>query len=108
MTFSTYSQDQLTALVRTVPGVTAIYSPHPVIARTAKVVLSAVIDSPATAEHLHVTDSPVGVAVRVVIGVSRERAAGDVCRSVYDEIAGNITATGQIIDKITVKVGRIS
>lgn len=108
MTINADYTDEIAALVGNVPGVTALYSAEPVIAHAAKAALAAVIDSPVTPHRLEVDAGPAGVSVTVHIGVSRQQSAADVCRAVHDEIAANITATGERIDTISVKVGRIS
>jgi len=99
--------DEIAALVGTVPGVMAIYTAQPVVAQTVKATVSALIGEPATAQRIHVADTPEGVDVSLHIGVAATDAAADVCRSVYDAVEANLTAAGQEIMRISIKVGRI-
>jgi len=100
--------DTLAELVGTIPGVMTLYSPEPVIARAAKVALATVLRSPATTDRIQVTDGPAGVHVSVHLGVSRTQSAAAVCRDVYEHISSAIRADGQDVDRIVVKVGRVS
>lgn len=99
--------EELAALVGRVPGVMSIYSNEPVVAQAVKATVEAVMEQPAHAERIAVTDSPEGVDVSLHIGVGTVEPASAVVRAVYDEISANLTASGQVIKSIRIKVGHI-
>ena len=98
--------DELTTLIRSTPGVTAIYAPvlgipH-LIGRTADA-------ANGRAPGAVVTTAADGISVSISIGVERDLAAQTTCRHVYDTVANYLTSHAALVPtEVRVSVASIS
>ncbi|MDF2443147.1 MAG: hypothetical protein JWR01_1350 [Subtercola sp.] len=100
----------LTETVRSVPGVTAVYSSAPVVVATVSKVTQLVTRGSVAPDLVAVSEVEGELVVAVTIGVSEGAPATQVCRDVHDAIAEQLApALADPLQplNIAVKVARI-
>ena len=86
--------DELSAVVRSLPGVSTIYSSAPVHATVATHLAKVVVRERPGEPSVLVAAGERGTTVTVTIGVSDVEPATDVCRRVHDAILDHVVARG--------------
>lgn len=105
--------EQLTDLVRAVPGVIDVYSAEPALAKVVNAVVGMVSDDAGRTDRVRVSADDGGTAVAILLAVDEEASAADVCRRVHDAVEGYLTELASSSDSptavasISVTVGRI-
>lgn len=99
---------QLDTLIRTVPGVTALYSAAPVPEQALGTVRRLLPGNPGTTACTWITTTDRGMSIHIHIGVHEKSPAPTICRDVYAAVELFLRATPQLVPvSVQVKVGRI-
>lgn len=99
---------ELTQMLRTVPGVTAVYATKPVLAKVVSAVVEAVKNEPAGAHLVSVTATDDGLDIAAYIGVTDEEPAPTVCLRAHDAIRAFVAENADVpAAAVEVKIGRV-
>lgn len=110
MTFTTTDSlaTQLDTLIKTVPGVMALYSAAPVPEQTVVTIRRLLPRHPAETPRTWVTTTSWEMSIHIQIGVHEKSSAPEICRNVYTAVDNFLRATPQLVPfSVQVKVGRI-
>lgn len=98
----------LTSLVRAVPGVTTVYAAAPLPSVMATTIIAAATHRPPPADLVSVSARGDSAEILVVIGVTDDEPAPDVCRRVHGATSTFLKERGDGIDYLVkVRIGSI-
>ncbi|MBC7595827.1 MAG: hypothetical protein H7288_18130 [Kineosporiaceae bacterium] len=98
---------ELTRLVRTIPGVEAVYATRPLANTLVSLAVRTLTGAPIAADLVSVQTADAGITISASIGTSGDEPAPVTASRVHDAIVERLTELGVLPVSIDVRIGSV-